>query len=66
MSRYATLPKRKADSFWDDGRMVQPLGHPQVFVGEPIKTGLLDQDGNNIYRLPDEIGYLRQSQSTRK
>ena len=63
MSRYVVAPKPKADSFWDD-RMVQPLGHPLVFVSEPIKTGLLDKDGNPIYRLPAEIGYLPRQQQT--
>lgn len=58
MSRYVAVPKRQSDHFWDD-RMVQPLGHPQVFVSEPINTGLLDASGNPIYRMPDMLGFLR-------
>jgi hypothetical protein len=30
-----------------------------VFPAEPVKTGLLDQDGNPIMRNPERIGFLR-------
>jgi hypothetical protein len=30
-----------------------------VFPTEPVKTGLLDQDGNPIMRNPERIGFLR-------
>jgi hypothetical protein len=36
----------------------QSLPHPTVDSQEPVKTGILDKDGNPIYRLPDPIGYL--------
>lgn len=30
-----------------------------VFPTEPVKTGLLDQDGNPIMRNPERIGFLK-------
>lgn len=55
MARYVA---RRAETFWDD-RMMQPLGHPQVFASEPVKTGLLNKDGHELYRMPDPIGFIR-------
>lgn len=60
MSRYVTLaqgPKSYLDA------PAQPLPHPIVYDRDPIKTGLLDKDGREIYRLPDEIGYIRRARS---
>ena len=57
--RYLALPRPRA---WDDEDVPKgqpPLPHPQVFVGEPVDTGLIDKDGTSIYRLPDRIGFLR-------
>ena len=56
MSRYVALPKPRAD-FWDD-RMVSPLPHPMVDSAIPIKTGLLDMNGRDLYRLPDQVGFV--------
>jgi len=57
--RYISLPKREksSDEYWEP-RLMPPLAHPQVFVSDPVKTGLIDSDGNDIYRLPDAIGFL--------
>lgn len=59
MPRYAIGRPHRADDgeeeFW---RTQPPLGHPVVFVPDPAPTGLLDVDGNMIYRLPDPIGFL--------
>jgi len=58
--RYTTCIQRPRA--WDDGDTPKgpPLPHPQVFVGEPVDTGLIDKDGTTIYRLPDRIGFLRE------
>ena len=34
------------------------LPQPQVAEREPVWTGLVDADGNRIYKLPDPIGFL--------
>jgi hypothetical protein len=46
--------------WWDDAPEppAQPLGHPVVSDG-PVWTGLVDKNGNNIWRLPDQIGFVR-------
>ena len=36
----------------------QVLPHPMVYPTEAVKTGLVDRDGNDIWRLQDEIGFL--------
>jgi hypothetical protein len=60
MARYVVGPKRTAeDDFYDKPTPMPPIGHPQVFVSEPIKTGIIDLEGRDLYRLPDEIGFLR-------
>ena len=30
-----------------------------VDLYEPTETGLLDKDGNELVRMPDQIGYVR-------
>ena len=56
MSRYIARNIPKAD--YSEDRAIQPLGHPQVFVAEPVNTGIVDKNGTPIYRLPDQIGFL--------
>jgi hypothetical protein len=34
------------------------LPHPAVYIQEPAKTGILDVDGRDIYRIPDRVGFL--------
>lgn len=36
----------------------QPLGQPSVYDSGPVRTGLLDKDGNDICRVPDQIGFV--------
>lgn len=55
MPRYATMPPA-ADI--GDPVPAPALPHPLAYVTEPIKTGLLDQSGRDIYRMPDQIGFL--------
>ena len=58
MARYvSTRPPLRAD--WWQTQPPPPLPHPQVFVGDPVDTGLLDVAGNKIMKLPDEIGFIR-------
>jgi len=35
-----------------------PLPHPTAFASEPMRTGILDQDGNDIFKVPDPVGFL--------
>jgi hypothetical protein len=57
MSRYVTLAKPPRAS--QVVEQAQPLPHPTVHDLDPIKTGILDKDGHDIYRLPDAIGFIR-------
>lgn len=34
----------------------QPL---TVYAAEPVATGLLDEDGNRIMRVPERLGFIR-------
>lgn len=54
MPRYVSRPK----AFWEDEDfpMVPELS---VDLSPPKDTGLLDRSGEPLYRLPDEIGFLR-------
>jgi hypothetical protein len=56
LSRYIAIPKTGTTAVHET--TCPPLAHPQVFVDDPVKTGLIDKDGNPIYRLPDPIGFL--------
>lgn len=63
MSRYVIKAQAaKPRSWWGDyhdASPVAPVGPPQVFVPDaPTDTGLLDKEGNAIFRLPDPIGFL--------
>lgn len=55
MPRYLVV-RPATEARWDDP--VVPLGHPTVFVCDPVDTGLRDHDGNRIFRTPDEIGFV--------
>lgn len=59
MIRYVAIAKRPAPKAYWDEPTVQPLGHPSVYVSDPVATGVLDKDGNPIYRFPDQIGFVR-------
>ncbi len=58
MTRYVRI-KRQASHDW-----FEPL-IPNIQVDEsaPKDTGLLDVDGQPLYSLPDEIGFLAERQS---
>jgi hypothetical protein len=60
MPRYVTLrqPRRQTRSDYGYEPYVQPLGHPVVYDPGPVDTGLLDKDGNRIYRSADQIGFV--------
>ncbi|KQM18371.1 hypothetical protein [Novosphingobium sp. Leaf2] len=58
MSRYFTKPRPIkawiADEVWDE-----PMTHmPTVSDHEATDTGLLDSDGNTIWRAPNPIGFV--------
>ncbi len=56
MSRYITAPRKL---WWEYGEDAQPVAHPTVYDADPVKTGIVDKNGTPIYRLPDQIGFLR-------
>ena len=57
MARYVT--ERPVTGEWWNPQPAPALPHPQVFVSDPVDTGLLDPAGRKIMRLPDEIGFIR-------
>lgn len=57
MSRYVIRPKQQLDEGWWE-QSASPLPHPTVFVSEPVRTGILDPDGNDIFKVPDPVGFL--------
>lgn len=54
MARYVIRAPRAAE--WESAG--SPLPHPTVYDGGPVNTGLVDADGNPIYRVRDRIGFL--------
>ncbi len=65
MTRYVIMKGRSCGKTTDVPRALdwyelppQPLPHPTAFVSEPVRTGILDPDGNDIFRAPDPIGFL--------
>jgi hypothetical protein len=57
MSRYVVGRPRVGEDYYD--RPMHQLGHPTVFVQEPANTGLLDPDGNPIFKIADPIGFVQ-------
>jgi hypothetical protein len=57
MARYATKPEH---AFIEDDVWAEPARH-DIFVSDaaPIDTGLLDAEGNAIFRMPNPIGFGR-------
>ena len=56
MARYVSRRPR-AETWcdgWDEGRLIDNL---TVVESEPSFSGLLDQHGNEIWRMPDPIGF---------
>ncbi len=66
MPRYIVM-RQKPRSWYDYGRdhepFALPLGHPNVYEAGPIRTGLLDKDGNEIIRMPEEIGFVQRREA---
>lgn len=57
MPRYVSRRPRatRADTDWYDPPLEPDL---VVIESEPFPTGLLDQDGNEIWRMNDPIGFI--------
>ncbi len=57
MARYVT---RSRSAWVDDDMWSEPMRNELVVtVSEPVCTGLLDAEGNSIFRLPNPIGFGR-------
>lgn len=57
MPRYVTRARTKAD--WDDDWYEPPLmTSVDVCDHVAVDTGLLDKDGNSIWRAPDPMGFV--------
>jgi hypothetical protein len=57
MSRYVIMTGRSCGFDWYE-QPAPPLPHPMSYVAEPARTGILDQDGNDIFKVPDPVGFL--------
>lgn len=57
MPRYLTRARRERS---DDYDWYEPplITNIEVTESEPVWTGLLDQDGNDIMRMSDPIGFI--------
>lgn len=60
MPRYVVMAPRA--EYWSD-REMPSLPHPIAYESGPVDTGLKDSEGRPIYRMPDQIGFLRDNQS---
>lgn len=62
MPRYVAIRQQKkparSDYCCEPYGSIQPLGQPMVCDTGPVDTGLLDKDGNRIFRAPDPIGFV--------
>ena len=60
MSRYFSGKDKKQPDQMDWYDDVYPIDNLRmdVYEAEPVYTGLLDADGNAIYRTMDKIGFL--------
>lgn len=57
MPRYVAKPRAEADCDWWSRSDAPPV--PTVDDHQPRDTGLLDANGNTIWRLPNPIGFGR-------
>ncbi len=57
MPRYVTGNPKERASWWHDDTPMLP--HLTVDDHTPVDTGLVDAEGNPIYRLPNPIGFGR-------
>ena len=59
MPRYFTAPHRQRAWIEDDVYYGDSQNHvPTVSDHEAIDTGLIDKDGNTIWRAPNPIGFI--------
>lgn len=58
MPRYVIRPSTKERCDLGDHQPPPTLPHPTVFSSEAVKTGVIDVDGNSIWRMPEAVGYL--------
>lgn len=56
MPRYTIWPWAGDEDAW---YQAQRLPHPVVYPSEPSFTGVLNAEGQPIYKLPDPIGFVR-------
>jgi len=57
MPRYFTAPKQPRSWIADDWE--EPVRHiPTVSDHEPTDTGLIDVNGDSIWRAPNPIGFI--------
>ena len=54
--RYVTRPR---SAQWDELQESPALEGRTVYEPEPTDTGLLDKDGNQVFRIMDQIGFVR-------
>lgn len=54
MARYVIRPRANDDEYWPEPQTVTNL---EVADHEATDTGLLDADGNIIWRLPNPMGF---------
>jgi hypothetical protein len=63
MPQYVVRGRPRADDeedlYYD--RFTAPLNHPLCYPADPVDTGLIDEEGRSIFRLPEPIGYLPRS-----
>ena len=57
MPRYVTLRPRSAT--WDDLQETPSLEGKTVFEPDAVDTGLLDKEGRTLFRIMDQIGFVR-------
>ncbi len=56
MARYFTRP---CGWYFDEEGRSAPLPLPTVYPSEPRPTGLLTADGQDIYKGPDAMGFIK-------
>lgn len=55
MPRYISRRPRADDDYWREPPFITNL---TVMESDPVSTGLLDADGNEIVRMNDPIGFI--------
>lgn len=55
MPRYVIRPRADTECDWWTADRIQPV--PQVSDHQHVDTGLVDRNGNSIWRSPNPIGF---------